>query len=181
MAEVTEDPRLVMELNGSTIVNLSRAFLDTNGAKRYADAEIDMPERASDDGRDHPFAEHMKKLVSDLNVCSEKGLAERFDSTIGAGTVLMPYGGRRQLTPEQAMACKLPVLNGTTNTASLMGWGFDPSLLADVPGILRSYQFRSEALGQTDVGTAWCAEGTDGAWHCGNRRQGFDVRNLRAY
>lgn len=133
VAEVTEDPRLVMELNGSTIVNLSRAFLDTNGAKRYADAEIDMPERASDDGRDRPFAEHMKKLVSDLNVCSEKGLAERFDSTIGAGTVLMPYGGRRQLTPEQAMACKLPVLNGTTNTASLMGWGFDPYVSAASP------------------------------------------------
>ncbi len=125
VAEVTEEKRLVMKLNGTTVVSLSRAFLDTNGAKRYADAEITMPEKKTEPS-DLSFTERMKNLVSDLNVASQKGLVERFDSTIGAGTVLMPYGGKYQLSPSQAMVCRIPVLGGETTTCSLMGWGFDP-------------------------------------------------------
>ncbi len=125
VAQVMEEKRLVMELGGVNIVDISRTFLDTNGAKRYADAHIEQQ------GTYHPvfkgsLNDRMKELVSDLNVASQKGLVERFDSTIGAGTVLMPYGGRTQLSPSQAMACKLPVQNGNTTSCSLMGWGFDP-------------------------------------------------------
>ena len=125
VAQVTESPRLVMTLGGHEVVNISRAFLDTNGAKRFADARIEEP-KIPQKKLEGTFGEKLSALVSDLNVASEKGLVERFDSTIGAGTVLMPYGGARQLSPAQAMACKIPVLNGTTTTCSLMGWGFDP-------------------------------------------------------
>ncbi len=125
VAHVTEDKRLVMTLDGHKVVDIARSFLDTNGAKRYADAWITKPAEAAPT-ETGGFAERMHRLVSDLNVASEKGLVERFDSTIGAGTVLMPYGGSRQLSPSQAMACKIPVLGGTTSTCSLMGWGFDP-------------------------------------------------------
>ncbi len=125
VAEVSEEPRLVMELEGKVIVDIARSFLDTNGAKRYANAYIATPQQTpSNDERS--FGERMEELVGDLNVCSQKGLVERFDSTIGAGTILMPFGGKWQLTPSQAMACKLPVLNGETNTCSLMAWGYDP-------------------------------------------------------
>ena len=125
VAEVTEEKRLVMKLNGHTIVNISRAFLDTNGAKRSADVLIETPVMKQE-AVSGSFDERLKMLVSDLNVASQKGLAERFDSTIGAGTVLMPFGGRTQLSPSQAMACRLPVLHGETKTCSLMAWGFDP-------------------------------------------------------
>ena len=125
VAEVTEEKRLVMTLDGHEVVNISRAFLDTNGAKRFADARIEEPDIQETKPKG-TFRERLSALVSDLNVASEKGLVERFDSTIGAGTVLMPYGGARQLSPSQAMACRIPVLNGTTTTCSLMGWGFDP-------------------------------------------------------
>ena len=125
VAEVTEEKRLVMKLDGHEVVNISRAFLDTNGAKRYADAWIEEAP-AAETAPEADFEARLTSLVSDLNVASEKGLVERFDSTIGAGTVLMPYGGARQLSPAQAMACKIPVLNGSTTTCSLMGWGFDP-------------------------------------------------------
>ena len=102
-------------------MDISRAFLDTNGAERYADAKIEAPaEETCTDERS--FKEKMEALVSDLNVCSQKGLSERFDSTIGANTVLMPFGGKTQLTPEQAMVCLLPVLNGNTKTCSGMGF-----------------------------------------------------------
>lgn len=125
VATVTEDPRLVMELDGTTIVDISREFLNTNGAKRYANATITNPvEKKETDKRS--FEERIKELVSDLNVASQKGLVERFDSTIGTGTVVMPYGGKLQLTPAQAMVCKIPVLEGKTTTCSIMGWGFDP-------------------------------------------------------
>ena len=132
VAEVTEEARLVMELDGHKIVDISRAFLDTNGAERYADAKIEAPaeETCSDE---RSFKEKMEALVSDLNVCSQKGLSERFDSTIGANTVLMPFGGKTQLTPEQAMVCLLPVLNGNTKTCSVMGWGFDPYVSSASP------------------------------------------------
>ncbi|MBR2812336.1 MAG: phosphoribosylformylglycinamidine synthase [Solobacterium sp.] len=132
VAAVTQEKRLVMVLNGTPIVNIARSFLDTNGASRSACARIPMP-KAEEAKEDLPFEERMEKMVSDLNVCSQKGLVERFDSTIGAGTVLMPFGGRRQLTPAQAMACKLPVLKGETNTCSLMAWGFDPYVSSRSP------------------------------------------------
>ena len=132
VAEVTEEKRLVMELDGHVIVDIARDFLDTNGAKRSADALIVQPQcmPAPVQGS---FKERMEALVSDLNVCSQKGLVERFDSTIGAGTVTMPYGGLRQLTPMQAMVCKLPVLNAETNTCSVMGWGYDPYVSSASP------------------------------------------------
>ena len=125
VAEVTEEKRLVMELDGVKVVDISREFLDTNGAKRFADAKIAAPVW-NDEKSTLSVKERMEALVSDLNVCSQKGLSERFDSTIGANTVLMPFGGKRQLTPSQAMACKLPVLNGETDTCSVMAWGYDP-------------------------------------------------------
>ncbi|MBQ9329311.1 MAG: phosphoribosylformylglycinamidine synthase [Solobacterium sp.] len=133
VATVTEDPRLVMKLDGTTIVNISRAFLDTNGASRYADAYIGTPVPASTKEFEGSFKERLKTLVSDLNVASQKGLVERFDSTIGAGTVFMPYGGAEQLSPSQAMACRIPVLGGETDTCSLMGWGFDPYVSEQSP------------------------------------------------
>ena len=132
VAVVTDEKRLVMELGGQNIVNISRAFLDTNGAKRYADAHIVRAEAAKL-ASEGSLKQRLEALVSDLNVASQKGLVERFDSTIGAGTVLMPYGGRTQLSPAQAMACKIPVLNGTTSTCSLMGWGFDPYVSEQSP------------------------------------------------
>ncbi|MBO7703281.1 MAG: phosphoribosylformylglycinamidine synthase [Solobacterium sp.] len=125
VAEVTEEKRLVMMLDGTTIVDIARSFLDTNGARRSADAEINQPvvKPVRTEGS---LEERFEALAGDLNIASQKGLEERFDSTIGAGTVLMPYGGAYQLSPSQAMACRIPVLNGETNTCSLMGWGFDP-------------------------------------------------------
>ena len=125
VAEVKAEPRLKMHWNGKNIVNLSREFLNSNGAAKYTDVVIpapktDAPAAMSD------CAESWKELLSNLNVCSQKGLVEMFDSTIGAGTVLMPFGGAYQLTPSQAMAAKIPVLRGETNTCSLMGWGYNP-------------------------------------------------------
>ena len=126
VAEVTEQPRMVMVLDGTEIVNISREFLNTNGAKRYANAHITSAAKKEKEADDRTFGQKMKALASDLNICSQKGLVERFDSTIGAGTVLMPFGGKTQLTPSQAMAALIPVLNGTTTTSSIMSWGFDP-------------------------------------------------------
>ena len=125
VAEVTEEKRLVMMLDGHKVVDIARSFLDTNGAKRSARARIEQPVVTPVVNKGS-LAERYEALVSDLNVASQKGLVERFDSTIGAGTVFMPYGGKYQLTPAQAMACKIPVLGGETETCSLMGWGFDP-------------------------------------------------------
>ena len=133
VATVTEEPRLRMRWRGNVIVDLSRAFLNSNGAEKHADAVV------ADDGiRPVPFtgdtaAEKLQSLVTDLNVCSQKGLSERFDSTIGAGTVLMPFGGRRQLTPAQAMAAKIPLEHGETDTASGMAYGFQPRLMEQSP------------------------------------------------
>ncbi len=133
VAEVTEEKRLVMELDGHTIVDISRAFLDTNGARRYADAKITVDDKKEEAAESRDFKQRFTDMAADLNCCSQKGLAERFDSTIGSNTVLMPFGGKWQLTPAQAMACKLPVLNGETGTASLMGWGFDPYQSSENP------------------------------------------------
>ena len=127
VATVTEEKRLTMRWRGKEIVNLSRDFLNSNGASRQADAHVRAPkprERRAADWR---------ALVSDLNVCSRRGLAERFDSTIGAGTVLMPFGGARQKTPAQAMAARIPLLHGSTRTCSAMAYGFNPFLAEESP------------------------------------------------
>ncbi len=131
VAEVTESPRLVMNWRGKTIVDISRAFLDTNGAHQEADVILNTPSRQGS-----PFERKdvsdvggtWLQVLGDLNVCSQKGLVEMFDSSIGAGSVLMPYGGRYQLTETQVMAAKLPVMEGVTDTVTMMSYGFDPYL-----------------------------------------------------
>ena len=125
VADVVEEPRLKMNWNGNTIVDLSREFLNSNGASKYTDITIEEPTNESK-VEITDCADSWTELMANLNVCSQKGLVEKFDSTIGAGTVLMPYGGVYQLTPSQAMAAKIPVLNGETNTCSIMGWGYNP-------------------------------------------------------
>ena len=132
VARVTEEPRLRMNWCGNTIVDLSREFLNSNGAEKHTDITIPDPILATDDnGEDN--ADRWEAMISNLNVCSQKGLVERFDSTIGAGTVLMPYGGKYQNTPTQAMAAKIPVLKGETKTASIMAWGYNPFLSSKSP------------------------------------------------
>ena len=131
VAVVTESPRLVMHWRGKTIVDLSRAFLDTNGAHQEADVAITIPTKEG-----NPFVrkeagdvrEAWLSLLSSLSVCSQKGLVEMFDGSIGAGSVYMPYGGKYQLTETQSMVAKLPVLEGTTDTVTMMSYGFDPCL-----------------------------------------------------
>ncbi len=131
VAVVTEKPRLVMNWREKTIVDISRAFLDTNGAHQEADVVLEVPSRQGS-----PFErkdvgdvrERWLEVLEDLNVCSQKGLVEMFDGSIGAGSVLMPYGGKYQLTETQAMVAKLPVLEGTTDTVTMMSYGFDPYL-----------------------------------------------------
>ena len=128
VATVTEEPRLTMTWRGKTIVDVSRKFLNSNGAEKHANVLVYDCLPYERDWQGATWAEKMENLVTDLNVCSQKGLSERFDSTIGAATVLMPFGGRRQLTPAQAMAAKLPV-NGETTTCSGMAWGYNPWLM----------------------------------------------------
>jgi phosphoribosylformylglycinamidine synthase len=135
VAVVTEEPRLRMYWNGSEIVNLSREFLNSNGATKYSSVTVESPDTETLYYAD-PFTDVGKKwneTLANLNVCSQKGLSDRFDSTIGASTVLMPFGGKYQATPIQAMAAKLPVMSGTTNTCSLMAWGFNPYLCEKSP------------------------------------------------
>ena len=132
VADVTEEPRLKMNWNGSTIVDLSREFLNSNGAPKYTDVKINEPDtKLICTYTDNP--EGWDALMANLNVCSQKGLVERFDSTIGASTVLMPFGGKYQLTPAQAMAAKIPVLQGQTDTCSVMGWGYNPFISEKSP------------------------------------------------
>ena len=131
VAVVTEEPRLKMDWRGKTIVDLSRAFLDTNGAHQEADVTLEVPNRAGnlfDKAEVDDVRGKWLGMLSDLNVCSQKGLVERFDGSIGAGSVFMPYGGRYQLTETQAMVAKLPVLKGHTDTVTMMSYGFDPRL-----------------------------------------------------
>ena len=131
VAVVTETPRLVLIWRDKEIVNISRAFLDTNGAHQETDVFVEIPS-----GKDNYFAkesvadvkEKWMEDLADLNGCSQKGLVEMFDSSIGAGSVLMPYGGKYQLTETQAMVAKLPVLKGKTDTVTMMAYGFDPYL-----------------------------------------------------
>ena len=128
IATVTEEPRVRIEWNGDTIVDLSREFLASNGAPKHMDVHVEEQGKWEPSWEGASFGERMNSLVTDLNVASNKGLSERFDSTIGAATVLMPFGGRRQLTPSEAMVAKFPV-DGETTTASAMAWGFNPYLM----------------------------------------------------
>ncbi len=125
VAVVTEEPRLVMNWNGKNIVDVSRAFLDSNGADKHIDVETPkiMDHRKKVSGG---FKENFQNMASDLNSCSKRGLVETFDSTIGAGTVLMPFGGKYQKTPAQAMVQKISVEKGHTDDCSLMSWGYNP-------------------------------------------------------
>lgn len=150
VAKVTEEPRMKMYWRGKIIVDLSREFLNTNGTVKIANAKIEKPEGLENyfkgnkmgqtsfvsekqnciktTGSNCSKTERWKKVVSDLNCCSQKGLVERFDSTIGAGTVLMPFGGKYQLTPTEAMCAKIPTLKGYTNSGTIMSFGYDPYL-----------------------------------------------------
>ena len=132
VAVVTEEPRLVLSWRGKEIVNISRAFLDTNGAHQETTVSVDIPnkadtvlKRAEEVG---DVKEKWLSTLADLNECSQKGLVEMFDGSIGAGSVFMPYGGKYQLTETQAMVAKVPVQNGKTNTVTMMSYGFDPYL-----------------------------------------------------
>ena len=132
VAVVTEEPRLILTWRGKEIVNLSRAFLDTNGAHQETAVKVNMPDDKDKYFETKKVSGDIKSLwldtLSDLNVCSQKGLVEMFDSSIGAGTVTMPYGGKYQLTPTQTMIAKLPVLRGKTDTVTMMSYGLDPFL-----------------------------------------------------
>ena len=131
VAVVTESPRLVMHWRGKTIVDISRAFLDTNGAHQEASVTVEVPTREGNVFERKEIGdvrEHWLKLLSGLNVCSQKGLVEMFDASIGAGSVFMPYGGKYQLTETQAMVAKLPVLEGKCDTVTMMSYGYDPYL-----------------------------------------------------
>lgn len=141
VATVTKEPRMVLSWRGKTIVDLSRAFIDTNGAHQETEVHVQMPDDKSDYFRqvhvgmpsaqgtpDQNIHDLWLKTLSDLNVCSQKGLVEMFDSTIGAGSVVMPFGGHMQLTPTQCMIGKLPLLEGKSSTVSMMSYGFDPYL-----------------------------------------------------
>ncbi len=140
VATVTKEPRLVLNWRGKDIVNLSRAFLDTNGAHQETDVTVDVPSEednylrkiAAKGAEEAVNAEDFRgaflALLKDLNVCSQKGLVEMFDSSIGAGSVVMPYGGKYQLTETQTMIAKLPVLKGKTDLVTMMSYGFDPYL-----------------------------------------------------
>ena len=140
VATVTEDPRLVLKWRDKEIVNLSRAFLDTNGAHQETNVKVEVPNpeenyfkkfalnNVKEDMENADVSKAMKDTLGDLNVCSQKGLVEMFDSSIGTGSVLMPYGGKYQLTEIQTMVAKLPLLKGKTDTVTMMSYGFDPYL-----------------------------------------------------
>lgn len=132
VAEVKAEPRLVMKWNGKDIVNISREFLNSNGAEKHIVITSDAPEDFSCKV-DGSFEELYKKLAGDLNVCSKRGLSERFDSTIGAGTVLMPFGGKNQQTPVQAMVQKVSMEKKHTKSCSVMAWGYNPFITEKSP------------------------------------------------
>ena len=132
VATVQEDPRLVMSWNGRNIVDISREFLNSNGAEKHIEIETEAPASIKKEVRGG-FTENLKALSEDLNICSKKGLSERFDSTIGAGSILMPFGGRYQMTPIQAMAAKVSVEKGHTDDCSVMAWGYNPLIAEKDP------------------------------------------------
>ncbi len=132
VAEVTEEKRLVMHWRGEKIVDLSRAFLDLNGAVKHTKVEVAHPEipTVAENG---DIKANWLKMAEDLNIACQKGMGERFDATVGKGSVTMPFGGKHRLTPTQAMAAKIPVLTGDTTTCSLMSWGFNPIVSTSSP------------------------------------------------
>ena len=161
VAEVTDKGRLVMKWRGKDIVDISREFLDTNGVKQHISADILQPDEKSPyfHRMSVPIRKHGWDLehswlenLQNLNVCSQKGLAERFDSTIGSGTVLMPFGGKNQLTPAEGMVAKLPVLEGETTTATAMTYGFDPYLMEWSPFHGACYAIVEAAARMTALG-----------------------------
>ena len=135
VAKVKAEPRLTMRWNGKTIVDISRDFLNSNGAPKHTviTPVASRPATAMNTDKLADFAAQMKKTAEDLAVCSRRGLSERFDSTIGAGSVLMPFGGKHQLTPVQAMVQKISLEKGHTDDCSLMAWGYDPELTSFSP------------------------------------------------
>lgn len=134
VAEVTDTNRLVMSWRGKVICDISRDFLNTNGAEKHNDVKVDKADFSADvfdfSATGDTYAEKFKNMMSDLNIASQHGLAERFDSTIGAGTVFMPFGGKYQLTPQQNMVAKVPTLHKDTDTATVMAFGYNPKLSA---------------------------------------------------
>ena len=155
VAVVTAEPRLVMRWKGRVVCDIAREFLNSNGAEKHARAVLAAPQLAKAQVAGETFGEKMRNLVADLNVCSKKGLSERFDSTIGAGTVLMPFGGRRQLTPIQAMVDKIPVLHGETRTCAGMAWGYNP-LISEKSPYHGAYLAVTESVSKL-VATGLCA------------------------
>ena len=148
VAKVTDTARMRMYHGGRAVVDLPRKFLDSNGARQYADVTVkeSAPEFFDELGRERQsmfnkgdYAALAKSLLSDPNVCSQKGLGEMFDGSIGAGSVLMPFGGKTQLTPALAMACKLPVLGGETDTAIISAFGCNPALMSQSPFVGAQY------------------------------------------
>ena len=137
VAEVTENPRLIMTWRGKEIVNIARSFIDTNGAHQESDVTVEMPDENADAFHEKADFTDVKKTwletLSDLNVCSQKGLVEMFDSSIGAGTVVMPYGGKYQLSETQTMIAKLPMDKGECDAVTMMSYGLDPYLLSWSP------------------------------------------------
>ncbi len=132
VAKVTEEKRLIMNWNGAKIVNLSREFIDSNGAEKHIDVAVTKPENF-EKNTVSDFENAYKALVSDLNICSQRGLVENFDSTIGTGTVLMPLGGKHQLTPIQSMVHKISTEHGDTDTCSFMSFGYNPFISEKSP------------------------------------------------
>ena len=132
VARVTELPRLVMKWNDTVIVDISREFLNSNGAEKHINIEVSAPNSFTKEVNDS-FTNLMSGLATDLNVCSKRGLSERFDSTIGAGSVLMPFGGMNQSTPTQVMVNKVSVEKSDTDTCSFMSWGYNPIISEKSP------------------------------------------------
>lgn len=157
VAEVTESPRLILKWRGKTIVDISRAFLDTNGAHQETDVEVTMPDQDKNYFNEKKDTHDLKRAwldtLRDLNVCSQKGLVEMFDSSIGASTVTMPYGGKTQHTPIQTMIAKLPVLEGKCDTVTMMSYGMDPYLTSWSP--YHGAVYASDLLRSKDCCCRW--------------------------
>ena len=155
VAVVTESPRMVMEWNGRTIVDMSREFLNSNGAPKYADVRVEPQQPYARPTCDASFPEHIKEMAGSLDFCSRRGLAERFDSTNGACSLLMPFGGKYQKTPAQAMASLIPLPDKNAETASVMSYGFHPCLGEKGP-YLGAYQAVVESIARlVAAGAGW--------------------------
>ena len=155
VAVVTESPRMVMEWNGRTIVDMSREFLNSNGAPKYADVRVEPQQPYARPACDASFPERIKEMAGSLDFCSRRGLAERFDSTNGACSMLMPFGGKYQKTPAQAMASLIPLPDKNAETASVMSYGFHPCLGEKGP-YLGAYQAVVESVARlVAAGAGW--------------------------